>query len=240
MTDITELAQSLKAAANTTADAIDRLKAFPGDELIDLSQHEGEQVDIDIATLNQWYELSSPANIRAMVEGLEKAQQRIDELENDEVRQRLANAEHQLYMAELAKHNLKASRKAQFRKRRTAEKRIAELESRTVSAAAADVLAERQRQVTAEGWSSKHDDQYKNTELAFAASCYAFHAAAASWDLEDDGIPYDSHPVPKQWPWDPSWWKPTDARRDLVKAGALILAEIERIDRAAGIKWEAE
>ncbi len=119
------------------------------------------------------------------------------------------------------------------------EQRIAELESRTVSAAAADVLAERQRQVTAEGWSSKHDDQYKNTELAFAASCYAFHAAAASWDLEDDGIPYDSHPVPKRWPWDPSWWKPTDARRDLVKAGALILAEIERIDRAAGIR-EAE
>ncbi|MBK5853874.1 ead/Ea22-like family protein [Klebsiella pneumoniae] len=73
-TDITELAQSLKAAANTTADAIDRLKAFPGDELIDLSQHEGEQVDIDIATLNQWYELSSPANIRALVEALEKAQ----------------------------------------------------------------------------------------------------------------------------------------------------------------------
>ncbi|EPJ2972259.1 hypothetical protein ACYBCP_21840 [Klebsiella pneumoniae] len=116
--------------------------------------------------------------------------------------------------------------------------RIADLESRT--AAASDVLAERQRQVTAEGWSSKHDDQYKNTELAFAASCYAFHAAAASWDLEDDGIPYDSHPVPKQWPWDPSWWKPTDARHDLVKDGALILAEIERLDRAAGIKWEAE
>ena len=28
-------------------------------------------------------------------------------------------------------------------------------------------------------------------------------------------------------------WKPTDRRRDLVKAGALILAEIERLDRAA-------
>lgn len=68
-----------------------------------------------------------------LVEALEKAQQRIDGLENDEVRQRLANAEHQLYMAELAKHNLKASRKAQFRKRRAAEKRIAELESRTVT-----------------------------------------------------------------------------------------------------------
>ncbi|HCU1302496.1 TPA: hypothetical protein OUG51_002492 [Klebsiella pneumoniae] len=83
MTGITELAQSLKAAANTTADAIDRLKAFPGDELIDLSQHEGEQVDIDIATLNQWYELSSPANILALLEALEKAQQRIEELESD-------------------------------------------------------------------------------------------------------------------------------------------------------------
>ncbi len=67
-------------------------------------------------------------DLKAMVEALEKAQHRIDELENDEVRQRLANAEHQLYMAELAKHNLKASRKAQFRKRRAAEKRIAELE----------------------------------------------------------------------------------------------------------------
>lgn len=68
-----------------------------------------------------------------MVEALEKAQQRIDELENDEVRQRLANAEHQLYMAELAKNNLRASRKAQFRKRKAAEQRIAELESRTVT-----------------------------------------------------------------------------------------------------------
>lgn len=74
MTDITELAPAMKAAANTTADAIDRLKAFPGDELIDLSQHEGEQVDIDITTLNEWYELSSPANVLALVEALEKAQ----------------------------------------------------------------------------------------------------------------------------------------------------------------------
>ncbi|WP_406947026.1 hypothetical protein [Klebsiella quasipneumoniae] len=68
-----------------------------------------------------------------MVEALEKAQQRIDELENDEVRQRLANAEHQLYLAELAKNNMRASRKAQFRKRKAAEQRIAELESRTVT-----------------------------------------------------------------------------------------------------------
>jgi hypothetical protein len=60
------------------------------------------------------------------------SKERIAELENDEVHQRLANAEHQLYMAELAKYNLRASRKAQFRKRLVAEKRIAELESRRV------------------------------------------------------------------------------------------------------------
>ncbi|HEC2583962.1 TPA: hypothetical protein R2K58_000478 [Raoultella ornithinolytica] len=78
------------------------------------------------------YPCLSSADCGALVEALEKAQQRIDELENDEVRQRLANAEHQLYMAELAKHNLKASRKAQFLKRRAAEQRIADLESRTV------------------------------------------------------------------------------------------------------------
>ncbi len=51
----------------------------------------------------------------------------VAKLENDEVRQRLANAEHQLYMAELAKNNLRASRKAQFKKRLVAERRNAEL-----------------------------------------------------------------------------------------------------------------
>lgn len=132
MTDITELAQSLKAAAENGIGAHERLAAYPYGEIIDISQHEGEQIDIDITDINEFHEEASPANVLALVEALEKAQQRITELENDEARQRLANAEHQLYMAELAKHNLKASRKAQFRKRRAAEQRIAELESRTV------------------------------------------------------------------------------------------------------------
>ncbi len=112
-------------------------------------------------------------------------------------------------------------------------------ESCTVTAAAADVLAERKRQVSVEGWTPSHDDTHKNNEMAFAAACYAFHAAAASWDLEDCGTEYDSHPAPKNWPWEPEWWKPKSARADLVRAGALILAELERIDRAAGIR-EAE
>jgi len=65
----------------------------------------------------------------ALIAALEQSQQRVYELENDEVRQRLANAEHQLHVAGLANHNLRASRRAQFHKRRSAEKRIAELEA---------------------------------------------------------------------------------------------------------------
>lgn len=107
MIDITELTSVQK---NANIHRLSRLIAYaPNDELRQLA------VEVEQYT-------------EQLIEALEKAQQRIDELENDEVRQRLANAEHQLYMAELAKHNLKASRKAQFRKRRAAEKRIAELE----------------------------------------------------------------------------------------------------------------
>ena len=102
---------------------------------------------------------------------------------------------------------------------------------KSLSNAVQSVISERQRQQSVEGWTPKHDDRHDNNELAFAASCYAFHSAAASWDFEDDGKPYDIHPAPKNWPWSPEWWKPTNPRRDLVKAGALILAEIERIDR---------
>lgn len=226
MTDINELAQSLKAAAEKATQGNWRAFQYHDGRCGIGGGHNAEIMVCEHISKERPHDamfiaLANPANVLALVEALEKAQQRIAELE--EAEQKLCAA------------NVTLDARAEL-----AERRLAEMESRTVTAAAADVLAERQRQVTAEGWSPKHDDQYKNTELAFAASCYAFHAAAASWDLEDNGIPYDSHPVPKQWPWDPSWWRPTDARRDLVKAGALILAEIERIDRAAGIKVEAE
>ncbi|MDD8662730.1 ead/Ea22-like family protein [Escherichia coli] len=91
--------------------------------------------DPDVLALVEALEAKQPHHngMMQLSNELVMAKQRIAELENDEVRQRLANAEHQLHMAELAKHNLKASRKAQFRKRKVAEKRIAELESRTVT-----------------------------------------------------------------------------------------------------------
>ena len=109
-----------------------------------------------------------------------------------------------------------------------AEKRIAELEARSFNPAILDVVAERQRQQSVEGWTPEHDNAYQNSELADAAACYAIHAHNQGFS------------TPAHWPWSPDWWKQSGARRDLVKAGALILAEIERIDRAAGIGVKGE
>ncbi|MEP9843781.1 ead/Ea22-like family protein [Klebsiella sp. GN_Kp186] len=86
MTDITELAQSLKAAAENAIGAHERLAAYPYGEIIDISQHEGEQIDIDITDLNEFNKEANPVNILALVEALEKAQQRIFELESRTVK----------------------------------------------------------------------------------------------------------------------------------------------------------
>ncbi|MFC2862130.1 ead/Ea22-like family protein [Klebsiella quasipneumoniae] len=80
MTDITELAQSLKAAAENAIGAHERLAAYPYGEIIDISQHEGEQIDIDITDLNEFNKEANPVNILALVEALEKAQCYIKEL----------------------------------------------------------------------------------------------------------------------------------------------------------------
>lgn len=93
--------------------------------------------------------------------------------------------------------------------------------------AAKDVFAERQRQITAEGWTPEHDDAHVGGQMAVAAGYYALAC----------GFPHErgigGGRIPQYWPWDKEWWKPSDKRRNLVKAAALILAEIERLDRAA-------
>lgn len=96
--------------------------------------------------------------------------------------------------------------------------------------AAQDVLAERERQKSKEGCSEAHDDTHDNGEIARAAACYAIPAHHRI----TFGISKDLTGVPLLWPWDARWWKPSqqNRRRELVKAGALILAEIERLDRA--------
>jgi hypothetical protein len=88
--------------------------------------------------------------------------------------------------------------------------------------AARDVLAERERQVKKEGRTPEHDDQYRHGEMSSAAAAYAAYTQA-----------YPAGDPPPAWPWPAQWWKPTIERRNRVKAAALLLADIERIDRAA-------
>jgi len=92
-----------------------------------------------------------------------------------------------------------------------------------MSNAIQEIEAERQRQIEAEGWTLEHDNEHVGGSMAAAAGCYA---------LFTDAYPNDGQP-PKDWPWEPKWWKPREYRRDLIRAGALIIAEIERLDRAS-------
>ncbi|KSE95426.2 hypothetical protein AO934_31075 [Pseudomonas aeruginosa] len=63
-------------------------------------------------------------------------------------------------------------------------------------------------------------------KMARAAACYALAGSSAP----NDGTA--ALLVSLAWPWDEQWWKPSTARRDMVKACALALAELERLDRA--------
>lgn len=90
------------------------------------------------------------------------------------------------------------------------------LERLNLSPAAADVLAERQRQIDVKGWTPEHDDTYTCGELAAAAISYIEPAEAENY-----------------WPvdWLDGSFRPSDERRNIVKATALLLAELERLDR---------
>lgn len=89
-----------------------------------------------------------------------------------------------------------------------------------LSRAAQDVLTERERQVRAEGWSPAHDDLHDSHEMAHAAACYAYPELPALIGVNT-------------WPWAPEWFKVRDHRSNYVRAAALLLAEIERLDRKA-------
>lgn len=82
------------------------------------------------------------------------------------------------------------------------------------------IAVERQRQQAVEGWSEYHDDTHRRGEMARAAACYALQHTTVSGRAI-------------RWPWAKCWWKPKTPIRDLVRAGALIAAEIDRLQRAA-------
>jgi hypothetical protein len=100
------------------------------------------------------------------------------------------------------------------------------------------IAAERQRQVDVEGWTPEHDDEHEEGELCGAGASYAdfAHRQLAAAPLK---LPLD-RPPSQTWRWSGEWWKPSeDVVRNLVKAGALIAAEIDRLRRVSPLP-EAE
>lgn len=86
------------------------------------------------------------------------------------------------------------------------------------------IAEERARQVAKEGWTPEHDDGHDDNELTMAAAAYALQGVFSSWHGVE---PRDF------FPWVAEWWKPKDRIRNLTRAGALIAAEIDRLQRAA-------
>jgi hypothetical protein len=98
------------------------------------------------------------------------------------------------------------------------------------------IAAERQRQIEQEGFDAVHDDTtHQDGSLAAAGAMYALHAGTAGV-LDNRGnrkwVTLGQHYAPLNWPWEIADWKPSEHRiADLVKAGALIAAEIDRLER---------
>lgn len=91
------------------------------------------------------------------------------------------------------------------------------------------IAAERQRQIEQKCWSAKHDDSHDRGELLDAGLSYIFAA------INDANDTLRNSP-PGEWPWSWESWKPEDLITNLAKAGALIAAEIDRIQRMREIQ----
>lgn len=102
--------------------------------------------------------------------------------------------------------------------------------------AGTDLIAwERKRQIEKEGWSAEHDDEAMLGELARAGACYV---VAGVWDVLDRDQTGIRKILGWLWPptWSVGWWKPKDKKRNLIRAGALIAAEIDRLLRAEDVE----
>jgi hypothetical protein len=95
------------------------------------------------------------------------------------------------------------------------------------------IRTERQRQIDMEAWTPEHDDTHEDGELLRAGVIYIWHGTDRAAPIREDGAPFS-------WPWDVSYWKPRDRRSNLVRGGALCLAEKERLERAGKHTGAAE
>ncbi len=100
-----------------------------------------------------------------------------------------------------------------------------------------EILSERLRQIGEEEFSAERDDKYFNEELSMAAACYALTDEARDCIVSVENLclkQYEKGLLKEFiWPFKKEWWKPSpdNRRRELIKAAALIIAEIERLDR---------
>jgi hypothetical protein len=97
------------------------------------------------------------------------------------------------------------------------------------------IKQERQRQINKHGYTLEHDDRHTQGELSNAAICYLISDPTRGYYALHDGM---DNFLDYFWPWsdneyNPAGFKPTpdDRIRELIKAGALIVAEIERLQR---------
>lgn len=79
-------------------------------------------------------------------------------------------------------------------------------------------------------FSKLQDDCYILGQLAGVAACYCLDSCRPSGTNIKNDIKLI---IPRIWPWDIAWWKPRTQRENLIRAAALIISEIERLDRAA-------
>jgi hypothetical protein len=85
------------------------------------------------------------------------------------------------------------------------------------------IAQERQRQAEQEGFTSENDEQWTCGELTKAAAFYALYGVE---------LPAGVGFVSELWPWSMAWCKPKNRLRNLARAGALIAAEIDRLQQA--------
>ena len=107
------------------------------------------------------------------------------------------------------------------------------------------IIEERQRQIVKEGWTAEHDEQHLEGQLALVASLYATPIPLFA-RVEKDGGGIEIY---DPWPWHDgiectrygdgttykvNAWdkrKKHNTMRKLIIAGALIAAEIDRLQR---------
>lgn len=90
------------------------------------------------------------------------------------------------------------------------------------------IAVERIRQMIGEHYSAVDDDKHEKCQMATAALAYIWETIdMQNGERDDENLPLSA------WPWNVALWKPSpDPVRNLVKAGALIAAEIDRLLRA--------